>query len=716
LTSYYKFLENNNSTLVKEKINFSLLSIPRPLLFISFFTLSLILLLSAILQFNNALSINNAPVKIENGIKNQEKKIAFVEPTFTYAAYRNGSFYNFYDKYSPEIQYNSNLTVTNDLNLLKNKPIPHQPFFYYINPTYTTIPYKGYFDLLLQHVKRNSSQVSTLTDVDVHQGKIFQPNGKNTYDILFLFHNEYVTQKEYDNLRQFVKNGGTIVFNQANVLFAEVNYNNNNDSISLVKGHFWKVDNNSAKNTIGERWLNENREWMGSNFLDVSSKNNVYFNNDPFNYKHVEEQYITNPNAKIFFNFDAYGLPDNYSNATIAMYEMHYGKGKVVNLAIWGPTLTNNTQFLNFYDQLILPIAFNQSNAINQTLLSTYSKIPSLGVKKCSIYDPESNLITVFCNATLSTIDHDVNNKTVLKKENNGIWTLNAIIKVNPNAQITIDKNDTSWLRITNQNVSEPNFIKISGSAKINGVKITSWNSSSNDVIKQDVNGTLARPFIVVDNATGPVDISNSEIAFLGFGKYPLNGFIYRHGGNGSSIYNNNFHDMWDGFYSDSVQSITIKNNTFYNNLRHGLNPDASSHDLTVFGNMAYNNSDIGMLCSDRCHNILFDNNTVFNNGNSGFELSSNTYNSTVKKNFAFNEKVGISIISSSNNKINDNIFKSNERGIFIGGNSSGNNIYNNTLIDDKIGIYFDNPLTTNNLLKNNNMDSKSTTPVFLNG
>src|ERR671923_767130 len=28
------------------------------------------------------------------------KRIAFVEPTFTYAAYRNGSFYNFYKKYT----------------------------------------------------------------------------------------------------------------------------------------------------------------------------------------------------------------------------------------------------------------------------------------------------------------------------------------------------------------------------------------------------------------------------------------------------------------------------------------------------------------------------------------------------------------------------------------------------------------------------------------
>ena len=57
------------------------------------------------------------------------------------------------------------------------------------------------------------------------------------YDILFLFHNEYLTQNEYTNLKNFVLNGGTIVFTEANALFAEVSYNNASNSITLVNGH-----------------------------------------------------------------------------------------------------------------------------------------------------------------------------------------------------------------------------------------------------------------------------------------------------------------------------------------------------------------------------------------------------------------------------------------------------------------------------------------------
>ena len=124
----------------------------------------------------------------------EDKKIALVEPTFKYAAYQNGSFYDFYDKYSPEIQFNPNITVTTDLHLLKDRPIPHQPFYYFSDPTYTTIPYKELFDLLHQNIEDKKLSVTNLTDADVHEGKIFTEDKKNAYDVLILFHNEYVTQ------------------------------------------------------------------------------------------------------------------------------------------------------------------------------------------------------------------------------------------------------------------------------------------------------------------------------------------------------------------------------------------------------------------------------------------------------------------------------------------------------------------------------------------
>jgi hypothetical protein len=294
------------------------------------------------------------------------KSIAFVDPTFTYAAYQNGSFYNFYQKYSPLQENQSNLTITTDTYLLKDRPIPHGPFPYYTHPSYKDIPYKDYFDILQQHVKKYDPFVTNITDVDVDQGKIFRPDGSNAFDVLFLFHNEYETQTEYNNLKQFVYNGGTIVFADANILFAEVSYNKTLDSISLVKGHYWEFDGKTAKASIAERWADENTEWMGSNFLDIPdfpSGVNLKFRYNPFNYTHTEEQYVTNPNAKILIDYQVYNIPSyylkQYFNPTVATYQMDYGKGKIINLGIWGHTLTESAVFLDYFDNVILPIVLD---------------------------------------------------------------------------------------------------------------------------------------------------------------------------------------------------------------------------------------------------------------------------------------------------------------------------------------------------------------------
>jgi hypothetical protein len=287
------------------------------------------------------------------------KTVAFVEPTFTYAAYRSGGFYDFYQKYSGKDS--ANKTITTDLNLLKDRPIPHGPFPYFSHPQKLDVPYLDYFNLLLQHVKEDVTSVTNLTDVDAHEGKIFQPDGRNAYDVLFLFHNEYETQAEYNNLRQFVSNGGTIVFTEANVLFAEVSYDKTNDSISLVKGHYWKLDSKGATPSVSERWLNENREWMGSNFFDVDSNEKVKFRNNPFHYTHTEEQYVTNPLAKIMINYEAHNIPTKYPrqfhNPTIATYEMNYLDGRVINLGIWGHVVEDNKVFLKYLDNEIIPLA-----------------------------------------------------------------------------------------------------------------------------------------------------------------------------------------------------------------------------------------------------------------------------------------------------------------------------------------------------------------------
>ena len=93
-------------------------------------------------------------------------------------------------------------------------------------------------------------------------------------------HQEYVTQKEYNYLKQFVTNGGILILPYSNILYAEVKYNYKNDTVNLVKGHYWAFNGKSAWRSISEKWENETSEWVGSNYNPYST----ILGNNPFGY------------------------------------------------------------------------------------------------------------------------------------------------------------------------------------------------------------------------------------------------------------------------------------------------------------------------------------------------------------------------------------------------------------------------------------------------
>jgi len=268
----------------------------------------------------------------DHGILN----IAFVDPTFTIAAY-DKSFYMFYPMYDKTSNKSSN--ITEDMGLL------------------SSIVPQNYENRIESHDVMNhlkwllpKSNIDRLTDQDVDKGLIFS-NGTNRYDVIVLGHEEYVTQREYDNFKKFVSNGGILVLLDGNVFYAEVKYDENSDSISLVKGHYWKFDGKSAQRSVEERWANETSKWIGSNFLCCWSLK-IKFNNNPFEMGHDEEQHITNPKAKILLDYNATEDEPNPRKFTVASYEMDYKKGKVIALGLYTDHFTKNERFWKFFDSL----------------------------------------------------------------------------------------------------------------------------------------------------------------------------------------------------------------------------------------------------------------------------------------------------------------------------------------------------------------------------
>ena len=74
---------------------------------------------------------------------------------------------------------------------------------------------------------------------------------------------------------------------------------------------------------VKERWAaDETTEWVGSNFYCSSCA--ITFGNNPFQYAHYEENYITNPGAKILIDYQA----KSDFNYPIRAYELKYKLGR----------------------------------------------------------------------------------------------------------------------------------------------------------------------------------------------------------------------------------------------------------------------------------------------------------------------------------------------------------------------------------------------------
>jgi mannuronan 5-epimerase len=380
---------------------------------------------------------------------------------------------------------------------------------------------------------------------------------------------------------------------------------------------------------------------------------------------------------------------------------------------------------------------------------------------QCIEYDSTQKLIQIKCKSIhLTDIHNTLNDPTVLRMEkDNGetdakIWILSAGIVIDKDSSLIIDSSDASWLKITatptiqlkksasvtedsnysddtltvlqnnsgpnlnngsnttkiengtvtvsKNNGDNPNGIHVHGSLKIDSVKITSWDSEKNDVIKfdygkrpgeehtkSDYDTAEPRAFIRVSkDATGTTDITNSEIAYLGYSCSRCAGLSY-YGGEGSEIRNSNIHHLLKGFYSKNAAYITIDNNTFHNNYLYGIDPHTRSHDLVITNNLVYNNNASGIICSKHCFNLLIEGNEVYNNSGAarGIAFSINTTNSVAKNNYVHDQPRCISFNRDSNfNEVYNNNISNCKIGVYLSGTSS-NHIHNNTISNTRDGI-----------------------------
>jgi mannuronan 5-epimerase len=353
------------------------------------------------------------------------------------------------------------------------------------------------------------------------------------------------------------------------------------------------------------------------------------------------------------------------------------------------------------------------------TLVSTQQVQFSAASTACVGYQGGVNTITITCDASFLDVVQAISDPAILEREvQGGQYILHANLEVTDGVtfQMTSNGDNLRYLKLAGAN-----GIIVYGQILIDGVKITSWDVSEDDIIQQDMNGTISRAYIQFAASEG-AQILNSEIGYLGYDELGRRGFDL-YGGGGPShdmvIKGSIFHDMWFAFYSNAAYNIVVDGSEYHHNIRYALDPHTATYNMNITNNYLHHNR-YGAICSDDCYNILIEGNRAHHNTDAGIVFSRNMTNSIARNNHVYNATTGISLSESPNNQIYNNTIESAaDEGILLfnpevvdDGFTQGNTVYDNIISSSEDGIRATN--SHDNILENNTFDDIESSEYLL--
>jgi parallel beta-helix repeat protein len=353
------------------------------------------------------------------------------------------------------------------------------------------------------------------------------------------------------------------------------------------------------------------------------------------------------------------------------------------------------------------------------TLVSTQQVQFSAASTACVGYQGGVNTITITCDASFIDVVQAISDPAILEQEvQGGQYILHANLEVADGVtfQMTSNGDNLRYLKLAGAN-----GIIVYGQILIDGVKITSWDVSEDDIIQQDMNGTISRAYIQFDASEG-AQILNSEFGYLGYDEPGRRGFDL-YGGGGPShdmvIRGSTFHDMWFAFYSNAAYNIVVDGSEYHHNIRYALDPHTATYNMNITNNYLHHNR-YGAICSDDCYNILIEGNRAHHNTDAGIVFSRNMTNSIARNNHVYNATTGISLSESPNNQIyNNTIERAADEGILLfnpevidDGFTEGNIVYDNVVSSSEDGIRATN--SHDNILENNTFDDIESSEYLL--
>ncbi|HKH86232.1 MAG TPA: right-handed parallel beta-helix repeat-containing protein [Nitrososphaera sp.] len=311
----------------------------------------------------------------------------------------------------------------------------------------------------------------------------------------------------------------------------------------------------------------------------------------------------------------------------------------------------------------------------------------------CIAYDQSESTITISCNASFQDVVQTINDPDIVENLGNGEYILKANLDVADGVSFSMTSNQDGGLQYLK--LAGENGIIVHGTILVNGVTITSWDTEEDDVIEQDMNGTIRRGYIQFAASEGS-QIINSEFGYLGDVEPGRRGFdLFGEGpSHDMEIRGSKFHDMWFAFYSNGAYNITVDGNEYYNNIKYALDPHTTTHDMIITNNWLHDDP-IGVICSDRCWNILIEGNLIQDTTNAAIFFSRNMTDSIARNNHVINARTGVLLSESPNNQIyNNTVEGATSNGIRLlnpdiadDGVTEGNIVYNNAISDSRDGV-----------------------------
>ncbi|CAM9939118.1 unnamed protein product [Scytosiphon promiscuus] len=175
------------------------------------------------------------------------------------------------------------------------------------------------------------------------------------------------------------------------------------------------------------------------------------------------------------------------------------------------------------------------------------------------------------------------------------------------------------------------------------------------------------------------MDMVDSELAHMGYEATESYGITWKVRGfctdmSNPEVFDNvqvygdmtncNIHGMWYGMYSYGHQGGVWTDNLMHDNYVYGFDPHDDSDYLTIRNNTVWNNGKHGIIASKRCDHVVIQDNKVDTSGGSGIMLHRSCDDSEITGNVVYGSAdAAVALVETSRVLVSGNVFGDNKWG-----------------------------------------------------